>query len=240
MDSASFLAKLPDEATHSQRAIALLWYYRKTSEYDDRTAAEIAADLEDEGFSKPHVFRLKEALKRSRYTVLSRGGKAHKVNSRYLAELDSQYDKLANTKSVTITDSIVPFDWVADTRTYLEKIVLQINGSYDYGFYDCCAALCRRLMESLIIEVYVSQKRRDEIQSSGAFLGLESLINSICDDGTITLSRNSRKHMLAAKELGDTAAHDRTYITLKQDVDDTKGRYRRIINELLVASSLKK
>ncbi|MDK1022576.1 MAG: hypothetical protein QGD90_13180 [Candidatus Hydrogenedentes bacterium] len=45
--------------------------------------------------------------------------------------------------------------------------------------------------------------------------------------------------MLDIKELGDTASHDRVYITLKQDIDDTKFRYRRIINELLVAAAIK-
>lgn len=156
-----------------------------------------------------------------------------------MSELDSQYNKILHARTVAITDSVIPFDWVAGTRTYLERIVQQINGSYDYGFFDCCATLCRRLLESLIIEVFISQGRRDEIQNQGIFLALEALINRICSDHAITLSRNSRRHMLDIKELGDTASHDRVYITLKQDIDDTKFRYRRIINELLVAAAIK-
>lgn len=227
------------EATHVERAIALLWYYRTTPEYEDRTAAELAADLSEEGFPKPHVSRLRTALKRSRLTILGPKGKAHKLNARHLSELDSQYNKILHARTVAITDSVIPFDWVAGTRTYLERIVQQINGSYDYGFFDCCATLCRRLLESLIIEVFISQGRRDEIQNQGIFLALEALINRICSDHAITLSRNSRRHMLDIKELGDTASHDRVYITLKQDIDDTKFRYRRIINELLVAAAIK-
>jgi hypothetical protein len=35
------------------------------------------------------------------------------------------------------------------------------------------------------------------------------------------------------KQLGDIAAHDRTYITPNVDIDDLKSKYRRMIAELL-------
>jgi hypothetical protein len=41
------------------------------------------------------------------------------------------------------------------------------------------------------------------------------------------------------KQLGDTAAHDRTYITPPVDIDDLKPRYRRLINELLEKAGIK-
>ena len=44
--------------------------------------------------------------------------------------------------------------------------------------------------------------------------------------------------MIATKELGDTAAHDRVYITGKQDIDDMKARYRRMIRDLLAAADV--
>jgi hypothetical protein len=121
----------------------------------------------------------------------------------------------------------------------LERLVAQINASYDLGLYDACAVLCRRLMESLILEVYISQGRHAAVQSGGVFVALERLINIICADPAVTLGRNTAGTMADVKTVGDTAAHDRVYITKQRDLDDVKLRYRRVIDELLRASGIR-
>ena len=42
-------------------------------------------------------------------------------------------------------------------KDYIVNIVYQINGTYEYGWYDACAVMLRRLMESLIIEAYIDK-----------------------------------------------------------------------------------
>ena len=42
------------------------------------------------------------------------------------------------------------------------------------------------------------------------------------------------------KQIGDTAAHDRTYITQQGDIDDLKTKYRKLISELLVLAGIHK
>ena len=64
------LAKL--SLSHVERAVALLWYYRQTQEFEERTASELSNDLQDEGFPKPNVTRLRSDLSRSRSTVKGR------------------------------------------------------------------------------------------------------------------------------------------------------------------------
>ena len=49
---------------------------------------------------------------------------------------------------------MLPIDLFDGTRGYIEKVVLQINASFDASLYDCCAVMCRRLLETLIIECY--------------------------------------------------------------------------------------
>jgi hypothetical protein len=95
-------------------------------------------------------------------------------------------------------------------------------------------------MESLIIEIYVKLGRHNEIQHDGMFISLERIIGYIRNDKSIVLGRNSGKTMEDIKELGDTAAHDRTYITRVNDIDDIKFRFRKLIDELLILSGLKK
>jgi hypothetical protein len=226
--------------SHADRAIALLWYYRQRQEFDERTASDLASDLREEGFPKPNVSRLKADLRKSKLTIKGRQKDSFQIDVRRLSNLDGLYAELFEAKRVTVSGHIIPPDWVAGTRRYLEEIAHQINGSYEYHFYDACAALMRRLMESLIIEVYVHEKRHHEIQSGGIFVPLERLIGLITADRKIPLGRNTPKTMLETKQMGDTAAHDRVYITPQVDIDDHKAKYRRMIEELLDKAGIRK
>jgi hypothetical protein len=236
-----FARKLAElDLSHVDRAVAFLWYYRETQEFDERSGSDLAADLHDEDFPHPNVTRLRKELQRSAFTIQGKRKGTFQIDARKLVELTGKYASLIGTPTVHVQGAILPPEWVAGTRKYFEQMVFQINGCYEVGFYDGCAALSRRLMESLIIEVYVCRDRHREIQNNGTFLQLDGLINYIVADKTITLSRNSPKAMQEVKQLGDTAAHDRVYITPQIDIDDTKVRYRHLIQELLNLSGIKK
>lgn len=228
------------QLSHTDRAVAFLWYYRQTQEFEERTASELANDLHDEDFPKPNVSRLKNDLRRSRFAINGRRSGAFQIDVRRLSDLDQKYGQLLKIKKIEVQDSVIPSDWVAGTRVYLERLVHQINGSYEYGFYDACATVCRRLMESLIVETYIHGGRHHEIQSDGVFFGLEKLIAHVRADKKLTLGRNTPKTMTDVKQLGDTAAHDRVYITSKQDIDDLLARYRRMLQDLLAACGIRK
>lgn len=228
------------DLSHSERAVAFLWYYRQTQEYEERSTSELANDLRDEGFPKPHVTRLAEDLKRNRNTVRGKRPGTFQLDLRRLSALDKKYLPLLGIKQVEVSGSLLPPEFLAATRSYLEKLVYQINGSYDFRFYDACAVLCRRLMESLIIEVYISKGRHHEIQQGGVFLPLDKLLAYIKSDKSISLGRGTPKTMDDVKQAGDTAAHDRTYITQQIDIDDIKGRYRKMISEFIVLAGIRK
>ncbi len=228
------------ELSHTDRAIAFLWYYRQSQEFEERTACDLANDLRDEGFPKPNVTRLNRDLTRSRLTIKGRRTGSFQIDVRHLSDLQDKYGQFLRIQKVDVQDSVIPNDWVAGTRVYLEGLVHQINGSYDCGFYDACATISRRLMESLIIEIYIQGGRHHEIQNDGVFLGLERLIAHVKADRKLTLGRNTPRTMTDVKQLGDTAAHDRVYITSKQDIDDLLPRYRRMLQDLLVACGIRK
>jgi hypothetical protein len=226
--------------SHAERATAFLWYYRQTQEYEERSASELASDLHDEDFPKPNVTNLKEALKKSRFTVKGKQKNTFQLDVRKINELDQRYESFLKIKVYQPKYNVIPFEWVQGKRPYLEKIVNQINSTYELGLYDCCIVMCRRLMESLIIEIYIVAKRQSEIQNNKVFFMLDRLISHIITDQAITLSRNAPKTMKIIKEIGDTAAHDRVYITQSQDIDDVKHKYRRLIQELLTLCRIKK
>jgi hypothetical protein len=229
------------KGNHADRAVALLWYYRVTQEYEERSASDLSYDLQEDGFPKPNVTRLDSELKKSRFTVRGRRKGTFQIDIRRLDELDAKIKPLLDLKEIVVDDTILPSDWVAGTRGYLERMVQQINGAFQYGFLDCSAVICRRLLESLIIETYISKSRQNEIQVGGVFFGLDKLIATMSADKTFALGRNSQSTMNDIKLLGDTAAHDRAYITQPIDMSDhLTARYRRLILELLTVSGIKK
>lgn len=236
---ASFAKKIASiDLTHAERAIAFLWYYRQTQEFDERSASELANDLHDLGFPKPVITKLHSSLMRSSFTNKGKREKTFQIDLRKLDKLDEKYGDLLDIKKVEVSDAVIPNDWVAGTRVYLEQMVHQINGSFDSGFYDCCAILCRRLMESLLIEIYISQKRHHEIQTDGVFKSLEKVIGYATLDTKLTLNRNTPKTMVEVKRLGDTAAHDRTYITHQTDITLLRQRLRKMIYDLLTTAGI--
>jgi len=71
------------------------------------------------------------------------------------------------------SEEVVIFSLVKDTRSYIERIVHQINGSYHRGWYDASAVMIRRLIETLIIEVFEARGIAHKIKDSrGDFLYL--------------------------------------------------------------------
>ena len=141
--------------SHVERAVALLWYYRQTQEFEERSASALASDLHELGFPKPNVTLLRKSLSSSRLTIRGRQKGTIQVDVRRLPGLDQQYSDILKVKKVEVEGKLLPKEWFVGTRSYLERLVHQINGTYQFGFYDACATMCRRLMESLIIEVYV-------------------------------------------------------------------------------------
>jgi len=228
----------PLKLTHAERAVSFLWFYRRTQQFDERSAGELADDLHEEGFPKPKVSALKSGLKRSKRVTTGKRAGTFQIDVRRLAELNAKYDPLVGEKSIDISGEVLPLAWVQGTRPYLEKLVYQIDASYEAGLYDACAVLCRRLMESLIIEIFISKGLHHEIKNNGVFLMLDGLISRVRNHKSIVLARNSSKTMDVIKQTGDTAAHDRTYITPRQDIDEWKSAYRRLIQDLMTAASI--
>jgi len=236
-DFARALAQM--DLSHVERAVALLWYYRHAQEYEECSASELAIHLHDEGYPKPNVTRLAADLRQSRDTARGKRPGTFQVDVRRVPALDEVYLPLLGTKRVKVSGAVLPGDVVAGTRGYLEQLAHQINGTYDSGFFDASAVLCRRLMESLVIEVYVHRGRHHEIQQNGVFISLDRLLAHIRGDHTVVLGRATPKTMDEVKHLGDTAAHDRTYITTQVDIDEMKARYRKMIVELLSLAGIR-
>ncbi len=110
---------------------------------------------------------------------------------------------------------------------------------YDLALYDCCAVMCRRLIETLIIELYEHRNRAIEIKNKGGnFLMLADLIGHVENDPAINLSRNAKTGLRSLKQLGDLSAHNRRHNAVQNDIDRTRDGLRVGAGELLALSGL--
>lgn len=216
----------------TEEAIALLWFYRQTQTFEERSAPELADDFREEGYPEPNSSRLSAALRRSRKTVAGQRRGTFQINSRYLDDLETQYGTHLSTRPArAATPHVLPEDFGRGTR-HIEQLVIETNGCYERGYFDGCAVMLRRILESLIISVFISRRQADTIKIDRAFLPLEALIEKMLAFSEIHLSRDARRIMRQIKEMGDVAAHDRNYLTQQQDVDDIKLGARRVLEEL--------
>jgi hypothetical protein len=146
---------------------------------------------------------------------------------------------MKTSRVIPASDSVLPRELFNGTRTYIERVVRQINASYDSELYDCCAVMCRRIVETLIIEVYEHLDRAGDIKNGdGNFHMLSGLLNVILNDKTINLGRNSKRGLETLKELGDKSAHNRRFTAREADIDGIRTGLRTATEELLHLSGL--
>lgn len=220
--------------THLERAIALLWYESQSNDTYEMTSSELAVGLHECGFPKPHVTKLQKTLSRSRTVTKGKRSGTFRVNAARRTALEEILSPHLKVRKTRVSDAILSVDVFSGTRRpYLVALSTQINGTYDHGWYDACAVLCRRIVESLLIECFIKANARNEIESNGALVMLDKVISAAKSTNAFKLGRNSPKALDSVKSLGDTAAHDRTHLTQRQDIDDMKAKFRVLVSELL-------
>jgi hypothetical protein len=234
-----FLQKLTDaNISNYERAVALLWWYGVENTSSGRSARQLASELEGAGFGQQNGTRLRASLEKDKRITKTRTGEfAIRTQSR--DALDDQYLELLQARPIRRSNSVIPLELVVGTRLYIERAVLQLNASYDGGLYDCCAVMCRRLLETLIIEVYEKHNRADELKAKdGHFMMFSGLLNVIENDKAFNLGRNSVQGLKDFKKLGDLSAHNRRYNARADDIDRVRDGLRVAIEELLNLASL--
>ncbi|MCK1691449.1 hypothetical protein [Bradyrhizobium sp. 145] len=99
---------------------------------------------------------------------------AQAINADVERELGPPEEGVAPTSHFVIMKSLT-----YDTRSYIAQIAQQINGSYEKGWYDACAVMIRRLIETLIIETFEKHGVAHKIKGLGGdYLFLKDLITA--------------------------------------------------------------
>jgi hypothetical protein len=136
--------------------------------------------------------------------------------------------------------SVIPRALTRNTRGYIEKVANQANGSYDNGWYDACAVMIRRLLETLIIESFESHGLSDKIKTGqGDFLYLRDLIDKTLAEPSWNLGRNVKTALPRLKDIGDKSAHSRRFNAVRHDIDNIISEVRLVVQELVYLSGLR-
>lgn len=135
---------------------------------------------------------------------------------------------------------VIPWSIVRGTRGYIERVANQANGAYDNGWYDACAVMIRRLLETLIIEGYEHGSIAGKIKNAdGDFYYLKDLIDRCLHESAWNLTRNCKRALPKLKDIGDKSAHSRRYNAHRNDIDPLLGDIRLVVQELVYLAGLK-
>jgi hypothetical protein len=219
--------------------VALLWWVSQEDPTKGMSPAAICTELVLAGHPKQNVSRLASRLKADRRTSKA-GIDEWRLHPKTRRELDSEYAFALTAAPTLPSDSVLPMDLFAGTRGYIERVVEQINKAYDAELWDCSAVMCRRLLETLIIESYEKAGRAHEIKGSdGHFMMLNWLITFLEGDATVHIGRGAGKGLKDFKQLGDLSAHNRRFNARRNDVDRVRDGLRIATEELLHLAGLR-
>lgn len=138
------------------------------------------------------------------------------------------------------SEQVIPFSILRGTRGYIEKVANQINGCYKHGWYDACAVMMRRLVETLIIESFEASSIASKIKDpNDDFFNFGDLINRTLSEKSWNLSRNTKRALPRLKNLGDHSAHNRRFNAHFGDIEEVKVDFRLIVQELVYLAKLK-
>ena len=233
------LRRLADlDISNAERAVVLLWWYAEQEPDRVLSSGEIARALEDAGYAKQNPTRLGKALSADPRTTKRAGGFRLKAGSD--SALRGRFGGLLGPRIPAASGSVLPDGLFEGTRGYIEHVVHQLNAAYDVGLFDCSAVMARRLVETLIIELYEHRKDAAKIKGAdGHFMMLAGLLGVLENDPSITLGRNALSELRDFKKLGDLSAHNRRFNARQSDIDRVRDGLRVASEELLVLAGFR-
>jgi hypothetical protein len=140
------------------------------------------------------------------------------------------------------SEQVIPFSYVYRTRNYIEKVVNQINGCYERGWFDACAVMIRRLIETLIIEAFEHHGIDSKIKNptSGDFYSLDDLIAKTLSEPKWNLGRMTKRVLPDLPSVGNLSAHSRRFTAHRGDIDKDIQNLRTVVQEFIELAELKR
>lgn len=216
-----------------EKAKFLCFYEYKNNSLNIFTMSKISDLFLDAGFSLPNTTRLKQKLIKEKVFRIVKGSSNIEFIPVVLQQLQIDIGEYWND-FVSISSDSELFDETkfCGKRTYIDKLIYQINSSYKSNCYDACAVLMRRIFEILLILSYQKLNIDNEIKrQDGTYLLLDNIVNNAINNRVLNLSR-IKNEFDNFRKIGNFSAHRIEYYASKKDIDDIKIDFRVALEEL--------
>lgn len=229
--------------TEVERAKLLCFYHYKEHGLTVFTMANITILMEECGFNKPNLSRLRRNLikGRARSFLESKTDKAAiQFVPAALQALERDFDNLWED-NITIPHSaeLIEEAKFCGKRPFLDRLIKQINFTYENNCYDACAVLMRRVFEILLVLAYQELGIEEDITNKdGSHKMLEGIVKDAVQNKTLGVPRRISKHFDKFREVGNNSAHSITYTAGKLDIDNIAIDYRVMMEDLYNRSHL--
>lgn len=142
------------ELSNAERALAILWFHDSKAPNVQMTASELARIIYKTGPGNPNSTQLGEAIAKIKLALKGKSGFHLKPTARNTIREWLKSILESSPADVDLEHGFLPEAIWKNTRGYVEKITFQVNGCFQYGFYDGTSVLLRRLVETLLLECY--------------------------------------------------------------------------------------
>jgi len=218
---------------HPEKYMALGWYlhrFKDKSRFDVSDLKECYILLHTPLPANPGL--VAKRLTEKKPPVFLVDGKGYSLERRTRERFDERYGHISSAL-VEVGQSLIPDSLLGNARACVVSLARQINGTYKFAFYDACAVLSRRIVETALIEKFSREGFDDKIRSNGEYQQFSGIISVVNSKQFLKLSKGSDKHLELIKDIGDRAAHHRSYVTTKHDIDLIAPKLRALLTELL-------
>ncbi len=192
--------------------------------FRERVAEEI--EKESKGFRERSAKR----------THLKRRGQDNKTSSperEERQESEQQKPPKSGGEGPIVTDAFIDPEIFRDCPTFISFLVPQINGCWDRGWFEACALVVRRMLETLIIHLYEKRGWASEIKTNEGYMKLQNLVDKVCGDGRVGLGKRPKEGLGHLKIIGDVAAHDYRVRVRKSDLERRRTELRLACERLI-------
>ncbi|OJV52812.1 MAG: hypothetical protein BGO31_03380 [Bacteroidetes bacterium 43-16] len=132
------------------------------------------------------------------------------------------------------TDSLYPQSIFAKAPTYLIAFSKEASNCYDYGLYNSCLFMLRKITEILLIELFESKRIEDKIKTpKGDYFQLAELIKASVSESSWKFSKIVKENLPNIKLLADSSVHSKRFSAKRADIDPMKTNIRITFEEIL-------
>lgn len=229
------------ELSNAQRALAILWFHDRETTGISMKASSLARIIYTAGLGNPNPKQLEEVISKTKLALKSSTGFKLKPTERDTVKgwIIPILEGVA--ADVDLEHGYLPEAIWKNTRGYIEKIAFQVNGCFQYGFYDGASVLRRRLVETLLIECYEHDKTQARISDSvGNYFMLSGIVADAVDKSGLPLGRETKSVLRELKAIGDRSAHNRRYNAVRADLEKIRLGVRLVVDELIQLAELRR